>query len=33
LDGHVRGLKSDIEVAVLKALGTIGGGETVPDDE
>ncbi len=33
LDGHVRGLRPDIAVAVLKALSTIGGGETVPDNE
>jgi prepilin-type processing-associated H-X9-DG protein len=33
LDGHVRGLKSDIAGAVLKALGTIGGGEVVSEDE
>ena len=32
LDGHVRGLRPDIAVAVLKALSTIGGGEVVPDD-
>ncbi len=33
LDGHVRGLKPDIALAVLKALSTIGGGEIVPGDE
>jgi prepilin-type processing-associated H-X9-DG protein len=33
LDGHVRGMQPDIEVPVLKALSTIGGGEIVPDDE
>jgi prepilin-type N-terminal cleavage/methylation domain-containing protein/prepilin-type processing-associated H-X9-DG protein len=33
LDGHVRGFKPDIAVAVLKAVSTIGGGEIVPDDE
>jgi len=33
LDGHVRGLRPDIAVAVLKALSTIGGGEIVPDDD
>ena len=33
LDGHVRALHPDIEAAVLKALSTIGGGETVPNDE
>ena len=33
LDGHVRGMRPDIAVAVLKALSTIGGGEIVPDDE
>lgn len=32
LDGHVRGLRPDIAIAVLKALSTIGGGEIVPDD-
>ncbi len=31
LDGHVSGLHKDIEVDVLKALSTIGGGEVVPD--
>jgi prepilin-type processing-associated H-X9-DG protein len=31
-DGHVAGLKSDIAVAVLKAMSTIGGDEIVPDD-
>jgi hypothetical protein len=33
LDGHVRGLRPDIAVAVLKALSTIGGGESLPDDD
>ena len=33
LDGHVRGLRPDIAVAVLKAMSTIGGGEIVPDDD
>jgi prepilin-type N-terminal cleavage/methylation domain-containing protein/prepilin-type processing-associated H-X9-DG protein len=33
LDGHVAGLHRDMEVDVLKALSTIGGGETVPDNE
>jgi prepilin-type N-terminal cleavage/methylation domain-containing protein/prepilin-type processing-associated H-X9-DG protein len=33
LDGHVRGFKPDIAVAVLKALSTIGGGEVVPDED
>jgi prepilin-type N-terminal cleavage/methylation domain-containing protein/prepilin-type processing-associated H-X9-DG protein len=33
LDGHVRGLKPDIALAVLKALSTIGGGEIVPDED
>ena len=33
LDGHVRGLRPDIAIAVLKALSTIGGGEIVPDDD
>jgi prepilin-type N-terminal cleavage/methylation domain-containing protein/prepilin-type processing-associated H-X9-DG protein len=33
LDGHVRGLRPDIALAVIKALSTIGGGEVVPDDE
>jgi prepilin-type N-terminal cleavage/methylation domain-containing protein/prepilin-type processing-associated H-X9-DG protein len=33
LDGHVRGLKPDIAISVLKALSTIGGGESVQDNE
>jgi prepilin-type N-terminal cleavage/methylation domain-containing protein/prepilin-type processing-associated H-X9-DG protein len=33
LDGHVRGLRPDIAVAVLKALSTIGGGEIIPDED
>ncbi len=33
LDGHVRGLKPDIAVAVLKAISTIGGGEVIPEDD
>jgi prepilin-type N-terminal cleavage/methylation domain-containing protein/prepilin-type processing-associated H-X9-DG protein len=33
LDGHVKGIRPDIVVPVLKALSTIGGGEIVPDDE
>ncbi len=33
LDGHVRGLKPEIAISVLKALSTIGGGESVQDDE
>jgi prepilin-type N-terminal cleavage/methylation domain-containing protein/prepilin-type processing-associated H-X9-DG protein len=33
LDGHVRGLRPDIALAVLKALSTIGGGEVIPDDD
>jgi prepilin-type N-terminal cleavage/methylation domain-containing protein/prepilin-type processing-associated H-X9-DG protein len=33
LDGHVRSLKPDIALDVLKALSTIGGGENVPDTE
>jgi prepilin-type N-terminal cleavage/methylation domain-containing protein/prepilin-type processing-associated H-X9-DG protein len=33
LDGHVRALKPDIALDVLKALSTIGGGEIVPDNE
>jgi prepilin-type processing-associated H-X9-DG protein len=33
LDGHVRGLRPDIAVAVLKALSTIGGGEFVPEED
>lgn len=33
LDGHVRGLRPDIAVSVLKALSTIGGGELVSDEE
>jgi prepilin-type N-terminal cleavage/methylation domain-containing protein len=32
LDGHVAGLHRDMEVAVLKALSTIGGGEVAPDE-
>jgi prepilin-type N-terminal cleavage/methylation domain-containing protein len=31
LDGHVRGLRTDIAIAVLKAMSTIGGGELTPD--
>jgi prepilin-type N-terminal cleavage/methylation domain-containing protein/prepilin-type processing-associated H-X9-DG protein len=33
LDGHVAGLNRDMEVNVLKALSTIGGGETVTDNQ
>jgi prepilin-type N-terminal cleavage/methylation domain-containing protein/prepilin-type processing-associated H-X9-DG protein len=33
LDGHVKGIRPDVAVAVFKALSTIGGGEIVPDDE
>jgi prepilin-type N-terminal cleavage/methylation domain-containing protein len=33
LDCHVRGLRSDIDTAVLQALSTIGGGEMVADSE
>jgi prepilin-type N-terminal cleavage/methylation domain-containing protein/prepilin-type processing-associated H-X9-DG protein len=33
LDGHVRSLRPDIAVSVLKALCTIGGGENVTDDD
>jgi prepilin-type N-terminal cleavage/methylation domain-containing protein len=33
LDGHVAGLHPDMSVDVLKALSTIGGGETVPTDD
>ena len=33
LDGHVRGIRPDIAVAVLKALSTIGGGEIIPDGD
>jgi prepilin-type N-terminal cleavage/methylation domain-containing protein/prepilin-type processing-associated H-X9-DG protein len=33
LDGHVRGLRPDVAIAVLKTLCTIGGGETIPDEE
>jgi prepilin-type N-terminal cleavage/methylation domain-containing protein len=33
LDCHVRGLRSDIDKAVLQALSTIGGGETVADGD
>jgi hypothetical protein len=32
LDGHVAGLHPDMNVDVLKALSTIGGGEVVPSD-
>jgi prepilin-type N-terminal cleavage/methylation domain-containing protein len=31
LDGHVKGLRTDIAIAVLKAMSTIGGGEMTPD--
>jgi prepilin-type N-terminal cleavage/methylation domain-containing protein/prepilin-type processing-associated H-X9-DG protein len=31
LDGHVRGLRPDIAIVVLKAISTIGGGEITPD--
>ena len=31
LDGHVRGLRTDIAIAVLKAMSTIGGSEMTPD--
>lgn len=33
LDGHVRGLRPDVAVTVLKALSTIGGGENIPDED
>ncbi len=33
LDGHVRGLRTDMAIAALKALSTIGGGDLVPDTE
>jgi prepilin-type N-terminal cleavage/methylation domain-containing protein/prepilin-type processing-associated H-X9-DG protein len=33
LDGHVRGLRPDIALAVLKALSTIGGSEVIPDGD
>jgi prepilin-type processing-associated H-X9-DG protein len=33
LDGHVRGLRPDIALAVLKALSTISGAEIVPDED
>jgi prepilin-type N-terminal cleavage/methylation domain-containing protein len=33
LDGHVRALRTDIAVAALKALSTIGGGEVTPDQD
>jgi hypothetical protein len=33
LDGHVRGLRPDIALAVLKAFSTISGGEVVPDTD
>jgi prepilin-type N-terminal cleavage/methylation domain-containing protein/prepilin-type processing-associated H-X9-DG protein len=31
LDGHVRGLRTDIAIAILKAMSTIGGSEMTPD--
>jgi prepilin-type N-terminal cleavage/methylation domain-containing protein/prepilin-type processing-associated H-X9-DG protein len=33
LDGHVRSLKPDIALEVFKALSTIGGGETIQDQD
>jgi prepilin-type N-terminal cleavage/methylation domain-containing protein/prepilin-type processing-associated H-X9-DG protein len=33
LDGHVRGLRPDIALAILKALSTISGGEITPDGD
>jgi prepilin-type N-terminal cleavage/methylation domain-containing protein/prepilin-type processing-associated H-X9-DG protein len=33
LDGHVRGLRPDIALVVVKALSTIGGSEIVSDDD
>jgi len=33
LDGHVRGLRPDIAIVVLKAMSTIGGGEITPDED
>jgi prepilin-type N-terminal cleavage/methylation domain-containing protein/prepilin-type processing-associated H-X9-DG protein len=33
LDGHVRGLRPEIALAVLQAISTIGGNEIVPDEE
>ncbi|MEX0613313.1 MAG: DUF1559 domain-containing protein [Pirellulales bacterium] len=33
LDGHVRGLRPDIALAVLKALSTISGSEVLPDGD
>ena len=33
LDGHVRGIRPDIAIPVLKALSTIGGGEIIPDGD
>jgi len=33
LDGHVRGLRPDIAVVVLKAMSTIGGDELVLDED
>jgi prepilin-type processing-associated H-X9-DG protein len=32
LDGHVKGLKNDIDFQVLNAAGTIGGDELLPED-
>jgi prepilin-type N-terminal cleavage/methylation domain-containing protein/prepilin-type processing-associated H-X9-DG protein len=33
LDGHVRGLRPDISLAILKALSTISGAEIAPEDD
>ncbi len=33
LDGHVRGLRPDVALTVLKALSTIGGNEVIPDGD
>jgi hypothetical protein len=32
LDGHVRGLKNDIDYKVLNMVGTIGGEEVIPEN-
>jgi hypothetical protein len=32
LDGHIKGLKNDVDYQVLNAAGTIGGDEIIPED-
>jgi prepilin-type N-terminal cleavage/methylation domain-containing protein/prepilin-type processing-associated H-X9-DG protein len=32
LDGHVRGIRPEIAIAILKAMSTIGGSEFIPDE-